>query len=180
METLKFSTAKTTQWSGGETHELLIHPRNGNFKDGNYDLRISIATVNLESTVFTSLPGVSRTLTVLEGNLILNHEGKHSVQLSQYEQDSFQGDWITRSEGKVKDFNVMTKKGNATVKHMSYSPSSFINLEHRNDLTLLFLAKGKCKVTETIIGTEDLLVLSENTDIEMIEQCEFLQISYNY
>ena len=180
MEIIRFKDAVVTEWSGGETHEILIFPNGSNFKAGDYDLRISVATVKLESTVFTSLPGVNRTLTVLDGNLTLIHENEHEAHLKPYQQDSFQGDWNTRSKGKVRDFNTMWKKGDATVKHLSYSPNSNFSLEAKGDLNLVFLAKGSFKCNEKAINSNDSIVHQERLELRTIDQCEIIQVSFNY
>lgn len=180
MEIVRFKDAKVTEWSGGKTHELLIYPIGSDFKSSNYDLRISVATVNHESTVFTSLPGVNRTLTVLEGHLKLEHVDEHTADLDPYEQDSFQGDWTTRSKGKVKDFNVMWKEGDAVVKHRSYSPNTAFSLESRGELTLLFLAKGSFTTGGKTIEADDLVVLHQAIELQTIDQCEIIQVTFNY
>ncbi|NRA10728.1 MAG: HutD family protein [Crocinitomicaceae bacterium] len=180
MDIIRFKDAKVTEWSGGETFEILIHPHGSNFKEGNYNLRISVATVNLASTVFTSLPGVNRTLTVLEGDLKLIHDNQHEVYLKPYRQNTFRGDQNTRSHGKVRDFNVMWKNGNATVKHMSYSPNASVSIESKNDLTLLFLAKGSFECNGTTFNENDSLVASSALEIKTTNQCEFLMVSFNY
>lgn len=64
----------TTKWSGGETTELFIYPENANYKAGNYQFRLSTATVEIEASTFTPLPGVDRTLIVLEGEMQLDHK----------------------------------------------------------------------------------------------------------
>jgi len=48
---------------------------------------------------------------VLDGELTLEHEGKHTVHLKPFEQDSFSGEWVTKSAGRVKDFNLMMASG---------------------------------------------------------------------
>lgn len=103
------STIKKTNWSGGTTSELFIYPSGAEFKSGDYLLRLSIATVEIEESTFTSLPEVNRTLMVLEGTLKLDHEGHHKTTLNPLEFDNFKGDWNTKSWGKVTDFNLMTK-----------------------------------------------------------------------
>ena len=104
------TTIKKTNWSGGTTSELFIYPTGTEFKSGDYLLRLSIATVEVEESTFTSLPDVNRTLMVLEGTLKLNHEGHHETTLNPLEFDNFKGDWNTKSWGKVTDFNLMTKR----------------------------------------------------------------------
>jgi len=119
-----------TNWSGGTTSQLLIHPAESDFKTGNYQLRISIASVEVETSTFTPLKDVNRTLLVLEGNLSLFHKNQHSSVLKQYDQDSFSGNWHTSSIGKVLDFNVMTK-GNTK------SEVRMINVSEETNFTCL-------------------------------------------
>ena len=118
MKNIQLIPAETytkTNWSGGKTSELFIYPKEADFKQGNFSLRISIATVEVESSQFTSLPDVQRTLMVLEGTLKLEHDGQHSCELLPFEQDQFSGNWSTKSWGKVTDFNVMTKNETKTI-----------------------------------------------------------------
>ncbi len=152
------SSWKTTNWSGGTTSELLILPKEAEFKKGNYDLRISIATVEVEESTFTALPDVNRILTILNGELELIHEGHHSIVLKQYEQDSFLGDWNTRSIGKVRDFNVMTKDCHADVivQHLSNNDSMNITPED-----FLFLAEGELKNNNISLQVNDSFLSEE-------------------
>lgn len=61
--------------------------------------------------MFTHLPGFWRHLMVLEGELLIEHEGHHQIALQPFQQDSFNGGWTTRSKGKVRDFNLMLAEG---------------------------------------------------------------------
>lgn len=98
----------TSEWAGGTTTQLFIHPENSSYAERNFDLRISIAKVDLDDSEFTSLPGFDRKLLILEGGITISHEGHHSGRMQKFDVDSFQGDWTTRSEGRCTDFNVMT------------------------------------------------------------------------
>jgi environmental stress-induced protein Ves len=99
----------TTPWSGGETTELLIQPQQANFSTRQFDFRISIATIRIEESVFTPLPGIQRTLLLLEGELQLEHRNHHIAHLKPFEQDSFMGNWETHCLGSGTDLNVMTQ-----------------------------------------------------------------------
>jgi environmental stress-induced protein Ves len=102
------------KWSGGITTQLYIFPEMSAYNRRNFDFRISTATIDTPSSVFTPLPGVSRVLMPLKGKLTLNHEGHHTKALKPYESDTFSGDWKTTCSGKGIDFNLMTtgnKKG---------------------------------------------------------------------
>ncbi|EYE89367.1 HutD-family protein [Fervidicella metallireducens AeB] len=104
---IKKEEHKTSFWSGGTTTQLLIYPKDAEYSDRNFKWRISSAKVDVEESLFTFLPGIKRILMVLDGNLTLAHEGHHCVNLKKFQQDSFNGDWTTRSFGKVTDFNLM-------------------------------------------------------------------------
>ena len=94
-------------WSGGTTTQLAIHPSNSEYKERNFEWRISSARVELEESTFTPLPGVRRILMVLEGQIELIHEGVRITSLKPFEQDEFEGGWTTKSHGKCIDFNLM-------------------------------------------------------------------------
>lgn len=98
-------------WSGGTTTELAIYPEGASYGDRNFLWRLSSANVELEESTFTSLPEVWRYIMVLEGEMDLDHPGHHKTHLKPYEQDSFSGEWLTRSKGRVRDFNLMLKEG---------------------------------------------------------------------
>lgn len=98
---------KPTNWSGGLTSELFIFPLNSNYKELNFEFRLSTATIEVDTSIFTKLPNVKRTLMVLDGTLELHHKDEHSTILNQFEKDQFMGDWETISYGQVVDFNLM-------------------------------------------------------------------------
>lgn len=69
--------------------------------------RISCARIDIDESTFTLLPAISRIIMIIDGKLKLKHEGHLKVKLSPFEQDSFSGEWNTKSYGKVTDFNLM-------------------------------------------------------------------------
>ena len=97
----------TSNWSGGTTTQLAIYPKDALYSEGNFKWRISTAKVNIDESTFTRLPGISRIIMIIDGKLKLEHEGHYKVELSPFEQDSFSGEWNTKSFGKVTDFNLM-------------------------------------------------------------------------
>lgn len=108
FKVLKESDYTTTKWSGGDTTQLYIYPEDGNYAERNFLFRLSSATVTDEKSSFTKLKGTSRKLMVLSGEMKLEHKGRYSKVLKEFEQDSFMGEWDTISYGKVVDFNLMT------------------------------------------------------------------------
>jgi len=186
IQLLPSETYTTTLWSGGKTSELFIYPENANFKMGDYSLRISIATVEVESSTFTSLPDVSRILMVLEGKLRLEHEGFHSVDLNPFEQDQFNGDWTTKSFGKVTDFNVMTKGDTkALVQKIDLSANETLALTSAFDLQFIYVKSGSIIFEENKISEKNSLVFSNSnyakvTADEQLEKTEIILVSVDF
>lgn len=96
------------RWSGGTTTQLAIWPEEASYAERNFSWRVSSARVEDEESEFTSLPGVTRCLMVLDGELDLSHDGHYDVRLERFSQDNFDGGWRSRSRGRVTDFNLMT------------------------------------------------------------------------
>ncbi|SDE52110.1 HutD/Ves family protein [Sporomusa acidovorans] len=109
FELIRKNEQTTSNWSGGTTTQIAIYPNQAVYAERNFIWRISSARVDLSESTFTSLPGVARLIMVLEGEMRLEHAGHHSCYLKPFAQDSFSGDWTTKSYGKVRDFNLMLK-----------------------------------------------------------------------
>lgn len=151
----------TTQWSGGETTELYIFPEGSNYKNGNYQFRLSTATVEIEESTFTPLPGVDRTLILLEGEMQLNHENHHSALLKPLDVDVFKGDWTTRSKGRCVDFNLMCKEGTkGTVKGYSLDQNEELKLNLDGKMNFIYLYKGLIEVNGREIKSGELFILN--------------------
>lgn len=102
---------KTGQWMGGTTTELAIFPKTSKYLDRDFVWRLSSATIETDESDFSRLPDYDRVLMVLEGEVVLSYENQHVARLKELEQDRFDGQWKTRSFGKIKDFNLMVRKG---------------------------------------------------------------------
>ncbi|MCB2288331.1 HutD family protein [Clostridium sp. CS001] len=111
IEVIRKKQHKTSNWSGGTTTELYIYPEDAVYSKRNFKWRLSSAKVEVEKSTFTLLPGISRLIMIVEGELILEHEGHHNATLKEFQQDSFSGDWTTTSFGRVTDFNLMITEG---------------------------------------------------------------------
>lgn len=110
IEIIKKESYSVSEWTGGKTTELCIYPKTSKYSDRNFMWRISAATVDIEESTFTNLPGFSRQLMVTDGETVLEHEGKYKVTLKPFEKDTFMGAWVTKSYGKASDFNLMTSE----------------------------------------------------------------------
>lgn len=102
---------RTSKWSGGETTEFAICPESAKYIDRDFIWRLSSASVDVEESTFTKLPDYDRVLMVLEGEAILAHGAERTVKLGVLEQDSFSGDAGTKCFGKIRDYNLMFRKG---------------------------------------------------------------------
>ncbi len=122
MKITKFTEKNfsSSNWSGGKTDELLILPANASYKDRNFSMRISSATVEIEKSNFTSLPGVTRFICPLDNKLKLFHATNNAndgvgtkpevlADLKPFDVFKFSGDMPISSEGKCRDFNLMLK-----------------------------------------------------------------------
>lgn len=162
------SSIKTIDWSGGKSSELFIYPEGSDFKLGNYSLRLSIATVEVESSTFTPLPGVSRTLMVLNGQLHLKHEGQYESILNPLEKDKFSGDWKTKSWGKVTDFNLMSQgecSGILNGYQLNKSQSFSINSIEEN--TFIHIYTGEVLLEDKTMTNGDSILMIDFNEINI-------------
>jgi environmental stress-induced protein Ves len=168
---LKEFNFRTTKWSGGDTTQLYIYPQEGNYVKKDFMFRLSTATVTDKKSAFTKLSGVSRKLMVLSGEMKLEHKGRYSKVLKEFDQDSFMGDWDTVSYGKVVDFNLMTKDGcRGKLENVKVMPNSKITLElissKSNKVLKALYPVGQ--PMELLLGEEEIAVAEKN--LVIIEQ----------
>ena len=113
-----------TFWSGGMATELTTYPEGSSFSKRDFLWRLGFAKIDIPQSTFSNLPGISRTLMVTNGKMLLNHEDKYSKCLGQFEQDSFSGEWNTTTIGKSSVFNLMTRENySGEVIHFNINPS---------------------------------------------------------
>lgn len=98
-------------WTGGSTSQLAIYPPQAEYQKRNFLWRLSVATVELDESVFTPLSGIQRVLMLTEGQMLLTHRDQHSACLLPFDKDRFDGGWETTSRGRASDFNLMLSQG---------------------------------------------------------------------
>lgn len=171
----------STKWSGGETTELFIFPEDAQYKEGNYQFRLSTATVDVEESVFTSLPDVDRTLMVLEGKMELVHLNQHSSLLGPLDVDRFKGDWVTESKGKCVDFNLMCKGSTVgEVKGYNLSQGENLALDLNGRMNFIFVYRGMIEIDGIAVGEGNLSIFDTNSNSGSIlanEQSVFIEVS---
>ncbi len=179
MKHIKLSEATLKNWSGGTTRELLIYPKGSSFADGNFELRISIATVEQDETVFTPLSGTHRTLLVLEGTQLLEHQGAHTSDLKALDQDSFSGNWTTNCRGKSTNFNVMTKSyKRAEIVVKSFNKNEILSIDSSNGIRFLFVLNGLANVGHQEIHADEGILVDEPCQITFQQSTELVIVNY--
>ncbi|MCL2548288.1 MAG: HutD family protein [Symbiobacteriaceae bacterium] len=108
---IKADQQRETQWSGGVTRELAIYPSGSSYTNRDFQVRLSTAKINLESSEFTSLPGYTRLIMPLNSNVRLKHEGGSEIELAALKSHTFDGGVQTTSYGKCTDLNLMLYTG---------------------------------------------------------------------
>lgn len=159
---------KIITWSGGTSTELFISPEGSLYQERNFKIRISTATVELPESTFTLLPGFTRVLMILNGELELEQEHK-KISLRKFETYTFDGGIATKSFGTAQDFNLMLRQGIYGHLEGVYWNTGTVNdlvFDNESNLLVVYLYKGKLEVgtkeKKRLIQQGDLLVLSLN------------------
>ncbi len=163
-----------SQWSGGTTTQLFISPPGASYAAGDFDVRISSTTVEAEESTFTSLPGVSRKLMILEGALEISHQTHYDKALAPFDVDAFEGDWHTTGRGRCIDFNVMTKDGRqSSLAAVHHSKGDFFDIifNQEHECILLYIWQGSlycpAQAVEAVQGEALLLESNGNGSVHL-------------
>jgi len=182
---IRSENLKTTRWTGGTSTELFIFPTDSEYQKRNFSFRLSTAKVEIEKSEFTSLPGISRKLMVLDGGIFINHEKHHSNQLNKFDVDAFEGDWKTTSIGKCIDFNLMTQgKTKGVISALVFEKNQVADYIAKAacDWLFIYVNKGIASINQGIktetLKKGDLMVFNKpgNTKLMLIgmEVCELV------
>lgn len=166
MRVIKKQSVVTKEWSGGTTKELYIYPEESSYLKRNFTYRVSTATVDVEESAFTSLPGYNRYLMILDGVMYIDHKNQHHIEMKPFDIDIFDGSWETTSKGKVIDFNLMTSNECDGILnyHKNFDVKEFKNKndEHK----IIYIYKGKVQIND-IYDEGDVLILDNNEIINI-------------
>lgn len=179
------SQQKETEWSGGTTTQLFIYPEDANYLQRNFLFRISSAKVKVKESIFTKLPGVSRIIMILEGELKIVHEGKYAKVLKKFDTDVFHGDWNTKGFGVCTDFNLMTTgncKGNLQSIILNSNQIFTKTIFDKQNFIGYYLLNGKVEVSVSegkyILHPNDFILLMKESKIEklLIHSTEYSEL----
>lgn len=181
LKVYKTSDRKTIQWASGTSTEIFIYPSNGDFATRNFTFRISTATVEAEESTFTFFEGITRHLMILKGNLELIHEGRYTKQLAPFEQDTFFGEWPTKSKGKVTDFNLMLKNGaTGSLEAIRLAAGETYELDSFSDsYSFLYLVDGTAQVGAIQLEAGDLVQFNGKRVLLANESSNLIRIVVN-
>ncbi|MBP1040809.1 HutD family protein [Vagococcus sp. BWB3-3] len=114
LKKLNIENYHVSTWSGGETKQLFLSPVQGSYQVGNFDFRVSSASVKVAETHFTCLPGYERLIMSIDHPLTLCHQsaaGGKKIELTPYTAHHFLGSDQTTSFGKCQDMNLIYRRG---------------------------------------------------------------------
>lgn len=179
IELVSKTRQHTTAWSGGTTTQIAIYPKQAEYRERNFLWRLSTARVDLEESTFTALPGISRILMVLAGEIRLEHRNHHTANLKPYEQDRFSGDWTTRCFGQASDFNLMLRAGcEGSLTALSVEAQVQIALTDTGSIngtagtTVFYCVDGGCEMTvgheSYLLAAGDVLLIYRHTAKEKL------------
>jgi len=160
----------TMNWSGGTSTQLYIYPLTADYKKRTFDFRLSTAKVDIEKSEFTPLPGVSRKIMVLDGQIVISHKDCYNKELKRLDVDEFDGDWQTTSVGVCTDFNLMTTgktKGSLSALVLKENHKLDYSIEKGCTYLFIYLFSGKIGFVmdhkNHVLNQGELLVLSKLT-----------------
>ncbi|RUT78128.1 HutD/Ves family protein [Ancylomarina longa] len=165
---VKADKFETINWSGGTSTQLYIYPETANYQARDFDFRISSAKVEMEQSSFTSLPGISRKIMILEGEITIAHQNHYTKKLEQFDLDAFEGDWKTTSVGKCTDFNLMTARnarGELSCQQLLKQELLDYEVDNNWEMVLIYVHSGKISLSHPKgnqhLEKDDLLVIHQ-------------------
>jgi len=171
----------TARWAGGTTTQLFIYPPEAEYTKFNFLFRMSYATVEVEESTFTFMPGVTRHLMILEGKLEIDHTNHYKKTLNKFDSDTFSGEWPTTAKGKVMDFNLMTRENAmGSIEHLSLKKNETIEINtDKKDYTGIYLLSGKLQLKNAEqANTGDFVLITKSEIPELtvtaIEEAELI------
>lgn len=168
IQYLKPDPTKKIAWAKGTSQELYIYPPTSDFQKRDFLFRISLATVEAEASDFTPLPGIQRTLMLLKGEHILRHRDHHTKRLFPFDQDTFQGDWQTSSQGQAINFNLMCRPdASGTLKHLKGHAGEQIACEIQDAIVLIYVYSGGVSCEAASLQVGECLVIENGNKLKL-------------
>lgn len=168
IQHLKPDPSKKIAWAKGTSQELFIYPPASDFQKRDFLFRISLATVEAETSEFTPLPGIQRTLMLLKGEHTLTHKDHHTKRLFPFGQDTFQGDWQTASQGQAINFNLMCRTGaSGTLKHLNGNAGEQMTCKMQDAIVLIYVHSGRIFCETRSLEAGECLVIENGNELKL-------------
>lgn len=161
MQIIRAGEHKKALWPGGTTTQLCIYPPGADYARRDFLFRLSTATIDTFESTFTSLPGFTRQLMILEGELLIKHGGQYEKRLQRFDKDEFDGSWQTTAIGKVTDFNLMlSPAAKGDLYHHFLEEGKTFRPDFRS-FAYVYVLEGGLRVDDLndTAGAKDLIVL---------------------
>ncbi len=165
MKILKSSDYQTSIWTGGTTTQLYIFPENEMFADKTFLFRISSAKIEMEHSDFSQFTDYKRLILTLDRTIRLRHNGGIEMELNPLQIHNFDGNWVTSSEGKCRDFNLIFRpelSGNIEVIHLKKNKKYLFCRAQDEQFRLTFLYKGILNSDDILVAEEESIILKED------------------
>lgn len=173
IEYYKKTDFKVSKWSGGETTELLLLPKNASYKERNFSVRLSSATLDIPVSSFTYLGEIKRFITPITRPFLLEVNRSEPFLLSPFEVFEFSGTDEVKSYGMSVDFNLMLneKYASAWMKTLNKSAQKKLelSLKHEDVFWIFSYFENKIMLDDAVYSMDaySLLVL-KNLEKELI------------
>lgn len=163
IEIITKDSWKTSQWAGGETHEIFLYPADGSYKDRNFTARISMATTkDASKSTFTALPGVHRFISLVDGDMHLTFEGRYDKHLQKNEVIRFEGDWEAYTLGKYLDFNFMLKGASGHLNFQVAAGETLVQAPNEVERLFVFVLTGEVLLNDKSVTPNSLILTDKN------------------
>lgn len=170
IKIIRSAELNTMRWAGGSTTQLCIYPPGAEYASRDFLFRISTATVEKEESDFTALPGFSRHLMVLAGEITIRHKGHYEKRLKRFEQDEFDGGWETSAKGQVTDFNLMLASGvSGSLHHLALAEDKEWSPDF-NALAFIYIYEGRVRLSgeeSGLVHEKDTIVIKSGARVRM-------------
>ena len=181
MRVLRTGDIANLPWKNGlgVSHVIAAEPANATDEA----LRWQVSTTGIKvDCPFSSLPGIDRNFTLLEGEGVEldcrdasgRVEVRHTVQ-AQFAPFEFRGDWTTRCRllgGPVRVLNVMTRRGHVAAKlEFSHRSASRQSVQPSGETLIAIVLTGAMRVepetSASVPGSARAIVLIENEALQL-------------
>ncbi|KXT78051.1 HutD family protein [Streptococcus sp. DD13] len=158
-----------SNWSGGKTRELYLYPPDGDYKERQFDFRLSTASIEVAESHFTPLHGFQRILMTLDQEILLeNRKTSQYTRLPAYQTYHFDGGDPMSSKGQCHDFNLIYRP-NYLGEMKSIAPQDRVDSKARFQL-IYALEDLHLKVEDEtyLLHAQELLVIEQDSCQQII------------